>query len=423
MRLPAIRLSLAVLAAGAVAVASPAGARAAASLTVTPITWNVVGLDSNKVTSGPNQYPVGVRVCDTGSSAATNVAASFVWDSTNANLALGDSASRALGTLAGGACSDVYWTAVVTRTSAAYDTARRYHVDVTADGLATVSTPTPRELYVEHLVSQNRNSVLSLTGPATVRQGSRVTYTLNGKTATGGYEQLTAAALFPTSIFRVVSTSTTYTAPSGGTNDKLYADACGWDPVPTSGTYNSCIGPTQFGGKAGGTIATTYTLDVIGSGSATINTLIYDFSGSSFHYNSDYDTNVTSLTATPDTPPVANNDSASTSPGQQVSIPVLSNDTDADGDTLTITSSTTPAHGTASCTTTCTYTPGAGFTGTDTFQYTISDGYGGSTTATVTVTVAATVPAFGIDSPLPVVLLAVSLGLYVRLRHRRHGTR
>jgi hypothetical protein len=418
-----VRLALALAAATVAVCAAPAGASAAASLTVQPITWNVVGLDSNKVNVGPNQFPVGVRICDTGSSAAANVTATLVWDSANANIAVAESLARSVGSIAAGACADVYWTAVVTRTSAAYDTARRYHVDVTGDQLPTVSTPTPRELYVEHLVSQNRNSIVSIVGPSTVRQGSRVTYTLNAKTATGGYEQLTAAALFPTSIFRVVSTATTYTAPAGGTNDKVYADACGWDNVPTSGTYRSCIGPAGIsGGKAGGTIATTYTLDVIGSGSATINTLIYDFSGSSYHYNSDFDSNVTALTATPNTPPVANNDSASTAPGQQVAISVLGNDTDADGDTLTITGSSTPAHGTVTCTATqCSYTPAAGFSGTDSFTYSIADGYGGTASATVTVTVAATVPAFGVDSPLPVILLAIGLGVVLRLRLRRRG--
>src|SRR5438309_9624764 len=34
-----------------------------ATLTVTPITWNVVGLDSNNPLSGPKDFPVGARVC------------------------------------------------------------------------------------------------------------------------------------------------------------------------------------------------------------------------------------------------------------------------------------------------------------------------------------------------------------------------
>ena len=42
-------------------------------LTITPITWGVVGLDSNNVTTGPNLFPVGARICNTGTTAATNV--------------------------------------------------------------------------------------------------------------------------------------------------------------------------------------------------------------------------------------------------------------------------------------------------------------------------------------------------------------
>jgi hypothetical protein len=416
-----LRLGVLVVLVGVLAALTAGSARAAATLTVTRITWNVVGLDSNKVASGPNQFPVGMRVCNTGSSAATSTTATFIWDSTNQYISLLESPTISIGTLAAGACTDVYWTAVVTRNSAAYDTKRQYHVRISADSTASVSTPTPRELYVEHLVSQNRNSVTNITGPSSVRVGTRITEVLNASTATNGYEQLTGASLWPTSMFRVVSTSTIYTAPSGGTNDKLYADACGWDPVPTSSTYNSCIGPAGIsGGKAGGTIQTTYVLDVIGAGSATVNTEIYDFSGSSFHYNSDYSTNVFSITATNDPAPTATNDSASTSPSTPVAIDVLANDSDSDGDTLTITGSTMPTHGTASCTATqCQYTPANGFTGTDSFQYTISDGHGGVATATVTVTVSAIVPALGVDSPLPVIFLVVGLGALLARRLRR----
>ena len=38
------------------------------TLTVNPITWDMMGLDSNNVNVGPNVFPVGVKVCNTGSS-------------------------------------------------------------------------------------------------------------------------------------------------------------------------------------------------------------------------------------------------------------------------------------------------------------------------------------------------------------------
>lgn len=52
---------------------------AQAALTVTPITWDVVGLDSNRpLTAGPELFPVGARICTDAD--ATNVIGSLVWD-------------------------------------------------------------------------------------------------------------------------------------------------------------------------------------------------------------------------------------------------------------------------------------------------------------------------------------------------------
>ena len=59
---------------------------AAPVLTVEPITWNVIGLDSNNVNDGPNNFPIGARVCNTGDTPATNVVADFIWDSVNTNI-------------------------------------------------------------------------------------------------------------------------------------------------------------------------------------------------------------------------------------------------------------------------------------------------------------------------------------------------
>ncbi|MEW5755126.1 MAG: Ig-like domain-containing protein [Pseudomonadota bacterium] len=97
------------------------------------------------------------------------------------------------------------------------------------------------------------------------------------------------------------------------------------------------------------------------------------------------------VTSTANTPPVANDNSATTPQNTAVTINVLANDTDADGDALSINnfSATTPAGGTVNCTTTCTYTPASGFTGTDSFTYDVTDGKAVSNTATVTITVTA----------------------------------
>src|SRR5207302_9073605 len=88
-------------------------------------------------------------------------------------------------------------------------------------------------------------------------------------------------------------------------------------------------------------------------------------------------------------PPVANDDSASTSANTAVTVSVRANDTDPDNDLLTVTGASTPAHGSTvvNAGATVTYTPAAGYSGPDSFTYTISDGNGGTASATVSITV------------------------------------
>ena len=83
-------------------------------------------------------------------------------------------------------------------------------------------------------------------------------------------------------------------------------------------------------------------------------------------------------------PPVAQDDSATTTPGTPITIGVLSNDSDPDGDALSITAFTQGLHGTVTRNgNLLTYTPPADYTGADNFGYTISDGRGGTASATV----------------------------------------
>ena len=284
---------------------APAAAHAA--LTVTPLTWNIVGLDSNSPLTGPKNFPVGARICS--DVAATNVTADFVFDSANAfiDLRVGSLSSLNFASIPAGGCVDAYFEVEVQQTAAAYDTARRYHINAT-DGSGTYSTPTPRELYVEHLVSQSRNAITNVRyglTPATLQSvgpggalnlvvGNIYTIELSGGTATQGYEQFEAFINFSNAVFQILSVSTTYSADTSiyvaSPNDKLYADACLWENDPNSPNYRACVGTA---GKAGGSnVVTTYTILIVGGGgsSQTLNTLLYDFSGSSFHYNGDYST-------------------------------------------------------------------------------------------------------------------------------------
>src|SRR5881628_975075 len=59
---------------GALYLLAPQAVSGAPALTVTPITWNVIGVDSNDpINSGPDTFMVGPRVCNTGDAPATNV--------------------------------------------------------------------------------------------------------------------------------------------------------------------------------------------------------------------------------------------------------------------------------------------------------------------------------------------------------------
>ncbi|MBA2545011.1 MAG: hypothetical protein H0V17_35540, partial [Deltaproteobacteria bacterium] len=279
-----------------------------AVVSVAPITWNIVGLDSNDITTGPSTYPVGVRITNTGDATATNLTASFAFTTANSFINLIGPSTVSFASLAPGASVDAYFDVDVTRNNAAKGTARRYVVTVSGTGFTTATSPTPREVFVESLVSQARNETLAITGPASVNVGDVVTYVMDAKTATNGYEQLVASLTFRTAGFQVLSTASTYSAPPNATNNKIYADACGWDNLPTSPTYRSCIGPEQFaGGKAGGSVRVTYVVKVVGSGTFPLTGLIYDFSGASYHYNANFGT--FNLVVTSNAAPTAVNDS------------------------------------------------------------------------------------------------------------------
>lgn len=99
-----------------------------AGLTITPTSWNVIGLDSNNPNTGPNTFQIGARVCNTGGSAVSNVSGTFVWDSFNTYISLNGTSVITRTSLASGACTDFYYPIVVTRTNAAYNATRGYHI-------------------------------------------------------------------------------------------------------------------------------------------------------------------------------------------------------------------------------------------------------------------------------------------------------
>jgi hypothetical protein len=107
--------------------------------------------------------------------------------------------------------------------------------------------------------------------------------------------------------------------------------------------------------------------------------------------NGGEDTGTVSVTVLPgNNPPVADDETLTTSEDESGSVNVLVGDTDLDDDPLNVTTPSPAAeHGTVSCTAqgVCTYTPAADYSGADSFEYTVSDGRGGTDAGTVTVTV------------------------------------
>lgn len=287
----------------------------AQSLSITPITWNVIGLDSNKVADGPNQFPVGARICNTDASTPVgNVTATFAWTGGSLAINLIGTSTIALGTLSTGPlpvpsqytinstpanCADAYFNVEITRANASWNTTRSYVITAASTNAASVTTPIPREVYVEKLVSQNRNGVVLISGPTDVFVGDTYTYTYNTKTATGGYEQLENFIYWPNTIFQILSVSSSYAQPAGGINSTAYGDACGWENNPGSANYRSCVGPLNYtGGKAGGDpILTTYVVKILSPATTGVTGVVHDYSGSSYHYNSDYGQQILSVTS------------------------------------------------------------------------------------------------------------------------------
>lgn len=300
----AIILIFGVILAGILGSSSPI--HAATSLTIEPLTWNVIGLDSNSPTTGPKFFPVGARVCSPGAASDGDVTATFNWTSSSPYIGLraGTASSINLGPLAADECADAYFEVEVQQVSAAYDQTREYTITA-SDSDETVSTPQPRELFVEFLISQNRNStdnvrfgtsLGSLTdvapgGTMNLVVGESYFIELTGGTATQGYEQFEQFLTLTNTIFQINSVTTDYAVNSSpyvtNPSDKLYADACLWENNPNSPNYRSCLSTGKTGGAP---VVVTYDVTIIGGGGTaeTLNSLLYDFSGSSFHYNSDF---------------------------------------------------------------------------------------------------------------------------------------
>lgn len=363
-----------------------APAQAAVGFSVTPLTWDVIGLDSNDVTKGPNDYEVGIRGCNTGTTNATTTIATLTWDSANAfiNIQPGTSDIQVVRNLGAGVCFDYYFNIEITRNAAAWFTTRQFHItlqdcpsDIVTPGVnpdgtcsvaptASVSTPATHRIYVEKIISQNRNYVSpsgpcpycgiygSLTdpdGPAgptaptttpaltNVLVGSTYTYVLVASTAPGGYGSWSAQLNFVRGIFQIQTVSTVLqtfpatpnafccredlnvytTAIEGpgpnGTIHEMWANACGYNQDFTSpGDHDCATTNPPKNDKAGDLVYITYSIKILKAGSGSLTGVVWDGSGSSYHYNSDYGTQVIAVTATKPTDATFVSGKATTTP-------------------------------------------------------------------------------------------------------------
>lgn len=285
---------------------------AGVQLAIEPITWDFVGLDSNKPESqGPDTYVVGARVCNLSATEdAINVTTRFFKDGvdngytfirltggdtyffdripantgTNSTDTLNynfDNPDLSLSAVTTGEvnsstlpktkyrinytpsnCQDFYYNFKTSRTPAAWQTYQKYYIEAdAANAIATVKTPRPRQIYIEQLISQARNTVYNFgckgqftteTAIANVNVvvGEVFTCTAQAQTATA-YPQLSFTSDIPNVIFQVLNVQTSYSNP-GANNSTVYADGCGWVQDPTDPRYHrspsACVGETGGNG-------------------------------------------------------------------------------------------------------------------------------------------------------------------------------
>jgi LPXTG-site transpeptidase (sortase) family protein len=296
-----ILLLCAALILGALLLPARTPTQAAPTLTITPITWNVIGLDNNDESKGPNRFLVGAKVCNTGDT-ATNLSVRFIWNSNNDYVSL-IGPYRYSQTSFGQTCANFYYNIEITRNSAAYFTYRDYFIEVSADGVTPITTNTNYQLFVQALVAQTTSpnpasNKASLTGPNNVVVGSTYTYVARSGTIPADYGQLVNLVDFPTDIFQIESVQSSYGTPTGTNNPLFYEDACGWDNDPSSNTYTTCTGPANVaGGVVGSSVVTTYTVRVLTTGSTALTHLVYGYENNNFTYQSTYGSDNLTVTA------------------------------------------------------------------------------------------------------------------------------
>lgn len=409
---------------------APTPALADTTLSAEIVSWQVLGLDSNSWdTDGPDTFLVQATVTNTGGETAAGVEATIALAPSLACggpcVTLVSGGTYSIGSIAAGATADAFWTVRVARTDAAFSayesgvavnttgvgvtvTANNVVGSVTATqgphtvpplcGQQATSIPSG-QLFVERLVSQARNDVLSYSlsagtevspGVWEVPLGTAFTVTVNAETSTEFAEISVPAIVAPTDT--IIPTEATFTFSLGTPAD---------DDVYTL--------------DAGGQIVASYDYNAAALGEVQLAQLIYDCSGGAYHYNADYGEDAITIRvvapAPPPPPPPAISLSKSATPnpaapGQRITVTISYRNEGGPATGVVITDVIDPlltevvpdARGAYEPTTrTITWPLGdlaAGSTGSVSFTAEVSEVAAGRTIANVAVGTAAGVPAF-----------------------------
>jgi|GEM_PF-2724142 len=238
------------------------------------MSWNILGVDSNSPkTAGPHEFLVQVRVTNTGATDASNVFTNFSWGTGTADdyLSLLSSANQPLNTITAATYKDVFYVVKVTPkqsgsdsddnpSNAVFDTTRPFTVSTTSPDASTTSDG--QSLYIEHILSQSRNHILSSTvTPSNPLVGQPFTVHVEYETSTV-YPYITPQMTYNPAVATLDSVETNYVT-DGATEDDIFGTDHG----------NIVHSDFHFRANTDGNLNFYYT--------------VLDNSGSSYHYNAD----------------------------------------------------------------------------------------------------------------------------------------
>ncbi|RPI86904.1 MAG: sortase [Chloroflexi bacterium] len=272
-------------------------------LTIEPITWNIVSLDSEDPDSGPNEYPIGFRVCNAiGADSANNleVTMSPVVGQTDTDINVTSPTTQLLANLPANTCHDFYYDVTINRAAGALDATKLFMVTAESDDGTSVSVDFPINIVVRGMTTSNQLQVLELDGPLAVTVGQTVSYTLTATTGNLAFGSLIHFLEDSGDIFELTAVDATYQNPTGTTSDSTWIDACSWQLNPDAANPNTCTTTDTISGQ----VTVTFDMRVTGTGDSTLRAVLFGLQDTdaaddqAYLYNNNYDTDTTRLLVT-----------------------------------------------------------------------------------------------------------------------------